>query len=191
MYCVKLQAVALLLPAVVLLDGHMTADAAEPDVQGVQQVKPSYPLFGLVGVEPAERRGKRALSALDPERFAWCSHLLTVTRDRSTFFGKPAVLRKKEGKFQFVPLSPMYFLPIGDPAETLPLEKYEVRDSGCYARRFENAVVFVNPGKTAATIPLEGKLADVAEKLGFASITLRGGDGRIVALAATSSDPFD
>ena len=69
MYCITLQAIALLLPAVVLLDCHMTG-AAEPDVQGVQQVQPSYPLFGLVGVEPAEKSDKRALSALAPQVFS-------------------------------------------------------------------------------------------------------------------------
>ena len=63
----RFQAIAVLLAAMLLLNNRVTVEGAEPNVR---QAKPSYPLFGLVGVDPAHKRDMRALSALDPQIFS-------------------------------------------------------------------------------------------------------------------------
>ena len=116
------------------------------------------------------------------DRFAWCSYLLTVNASRTTFFGKPVVLRQQGKGHAFVPLAEYHKLAIGDPVDNKPVADYEIGTSGCYARRFEHAIVLVNPTPGTVTIPLRGQLGDLAAQLHRTSFEIRSGDGRILLL---------
>jgi hypothetical protein len=116
------------------------------------------------------------------DRLGWCSHLLAVTPEKTISFGRPVVLWERGGRREFVPLGEHYLLPIGDPLEDKEIEQCAVGDTGAYARRFEHAVVFVNPQSEPVTIPLTGPWADVRRKLGAETLELPKWDGRIVML---------
>jgi hypothetical protein len=120
------------------------------------------------------------------DRFGWCSYLLAVTPEKTISFGRPVVLWEKNGKLEFIPLGEHYFLPIGNPAEDIEIVNYAIGTSGAYARRFENAVVFVNPQSNPVTVPLTGKLNDIAVKLGKSTLELKTHDGMIVMTTPTN-----
>jgi hypothetical protein len=115
-------------------------------------------------------------------RFSWCSFLLTVTRNHSLYFGMQAVLQQQEDRFAFIDPPEYMFFRTGEPLEDLNIEACRIGSSGVYARRFEHAVVFVNPDEIVHSVSLDNDLGDVAAALGENTLQLAGGDGKIVMM---------
>ncbi len=110
------------------------------------------------------------------DRFGWCSFLLTVTPERTTYFGRPAVFRAKSDNLVLAPLARHYFLDIGSPLEEKALADYSVAGD-CYAREFENALVVVNAGIEVRNVPLSSRISRL---VAVRELKLAGGDGRIL-----------
>ncbi|MAE71404.1 MAG: hypothetical protein CME06_13165 [Gemmatimonadetes bacterium] len=113
-------------------------------------------------------------AALD--RFGWCSFLLTVAKQRTTYFGRPVVFRANGNVLFIPPLGEHYFLDIGNPREERPLDDYLV-ERDCYAREFDNAVVLVNTGSERRKVHLPDRLGRLVN---LPVVELDGADGRIL-----------
>ena len=115
-------------------------------------------------------------------RFSWCSFLLTVTRERTTYFGMPLLITKLEGKPGFLPLAPIFYYPIGDPIDNGDLASFKQSGSGVYQRKFSNGLVVVAPPKLeqAATVVIPAGYHDPKTKAEVRQVTLNGGEGALL-----------
>ncbi|MCX7012160.1 MAG: hypothetical protein NTW86_06275 [Candidatus Sumerlaeota bacterium] len=112
-------------------------------------------------------------------RFSWCSFLLTVTKERTTYFGMPLLITNLDGKAGFLPLAPLFFYPIGDPIDDGGIDSFTQADSGVYLRTFTNGLVVVAPPglETAATVAIPAGYRDPKTQEEVRQLTLNGGDG--------------
>ncbi|MCX7014561.1 MAG: hypothetical protein NTW86_18760 [Candidatus Sumerlaeota bacterium] len=118
-------------------------------------------------------------------RFGWCSFLLTVTKERTTWFGMPLLVTNLKDGVGFLPLPEMVFSPIGDPVEDVDLKPLQEGDSGCYMRRFTNGLVVVNSGakKGKQTVGIPAGYVDRMTKKPVKEVTLDGGDAGLLLKA--------
>lgn len=115
------------------------------------------------------------------ERFGYASYLLAVESDGRTMMGTYAFYRN--GDDREVRLHPMYFYPIGDPAETVPpdqLDRYLVPGTKVFRRRFTGGVVLVNTGTSAQRIVLEARMLDPDRGKTISSVVLPSISGKIL-----------
>jgi hypothetical protein len=163
-------------------------------------VKPELWLRNVQNEADAARDGLRALCMIGPAgyvaayinpglenyeqllRFSWCSFLLTVTQERSLCFGLPLLITQREGKAAFLPLSEMFYAPLGDPVDTNQIEKLKLPNSPCYLRKFAGALVVVNPPGTAkpAVVDIPTGYVDWQSKQPVSQASLPPGDARLL-----------
>jgi hypothetical protein len=112
-------------------------------------------------------------------RFAWCSYLLTVTKDRTTTFGLPLLITNTGQGVSFLPLPEMCFAPLGDPQDNAGIDTLKVSGTPCYLRRFEHGAVVVNPAAAGepAVVKLPRPMVDFVTHKPVESISLPPGDG--------------
>jgi len=114
-------------------------------------------------------------------RFSWCSFLLTVTKDRSTSFGLPLLVTKLDnGKLGFLPLLPMMFAPIGDPADDQPVANLKSSGGQTYLRKFTNGLVAVNPSNREETVTIPEGYITFADEKPATTLKLQAGDAAIL-----------
>jgi hypothetical protein len=131
---------------------------------------------------------KSSLSEADtPERdraehFAYAGYLLAVEKGGKTVMGTYAFYQA--GGKRFVKVHPMYYWPIGDPAQTVKpaeFDKYLVAGTEVYRRAFTGGLVFVNPStKAAEGLVLGGEYLDPDTAKTVTTVTLPAGTGKIL-----------
>jgi hypothetical protein len=88
------------------------------------------------------------------------------------------------GGKRFVKVHPMYYWPIGDPAQTVKpaeFDKYLVAGTEVYRRAFTGGLVFVNPStKAAEGLVLGGEYLDPDTAKTVTTVTLPAGTGKIL-----------
>ena len=97
-------------------------------------------------------------------RYAYASYLLTVTKDRTTMFGLPMLVSGKDTA-AITPWPRLLAAGIGAPLQENKIDTLKIPNTPCYQRRFENALVLVNPateGKPPVTIPIPPGYLDAA-----------------------------
>jgi len=123
------------------------------------------------------------------ERFGYASYLLAVEANGRTRMGTYAFYQS--GGRRFVKVHPMYFYPIGAPAETWPpdqLDRYRMADSPVYRRAFTGGVVLVNPSHETAVAVLDAILTDPDTGASVEQVTLPPGSGKILLAPAAGGD---
>ena len=146
------------------------ADAARNGLKALCMIGPAG--YVAAYINPALQNYDQLL------RFAWCSFLLTVTKERTTQFGLPLLITKRDGKTGFLPLPDMFYAPLGDPVDRNEIGKLKLANNGCYARKFTNGFVVVNPSGTGgpATVNIPTGYADWESKQAVAQVKLSPGD---------------
>jgi len=120
-------------------------------------------------------------------RYAYASFLLTVTKERTTMFGWPMHVSESKTSLGIVPWPRVFYAGLGDPLQPNDIAKLKLPDSPCYQRRFENALVIVNPSDAGAppatvTIPA-GYLDAMTNKPAPTSLTIPAADAAILLRA--------
>jgi hypothetical protein len=148
----------------------------------------------------AAREGLRALCMIGPAgyvaayinpaldnydqllRFSWCSFLLTVTKERTTWFGLPLLITKQEGKAGFLPLPEILYAPIGDPVDPNEIKKLKRANTDCYLRKFTNGLVIVNSADTGnpVAVDIPAGYVDWESKQPVNQVMLSPGDARLL-----------
>jgi hypothetical protein len=115
-------------------------------------------------------------------RFAWCSHLLTVTKARSTRFGLPILVTRLGDRVGFLPLPDLLYRPIGDLVDRGDIDSFKAPGTECYLRRFTNGLVVVNPSETqkAESVDLPEGYVDAKTGKPARRIELAGGDAALL-----------
>jgi hypothetical protein len=89
-------------------------------------------------------------------------------------------------------LEPLYFWPIGDPAESVPpqdLDRYKLPNTTLYRRRFTNGLVVVNPGSQTQVLSLPSPLMDAATRQLLQSAELPPRSARILLQPKITAPP--
>jgi hypothetical protein len=150
------------------------ADAARSELQALCMMGPAG--YVAAYINPALGNYDQLM------RFSWCSFLLTVTKERSTWFGLPLLITRRDGKTGFLPLPEMCFAPIGDPVDSNQIENLKLPNASCYLRKFVHGLVLVNPSGTgdpaAVDVPLG--YVDWESKQPVSRISLPPGDARLL-----------
>ena len=167
---------------------------------GFEAVNASRWLKNVTNQRDAARSGLRALCMIGPAgyvaayinpslsnydrlvRFAWCSFLLTVTKERTTVFGMPLLITTVNGKTGFLPLQEIFYYSIGDPVDDGDVESLKAPGTEACVRKFTNGLVVVNPpgAKKAATVAIPDGYADPKTKAGVKQVKLESGDGMLL-----------
>jgi hypothetical protein len=115
-------------------------------------------------------------------RFSWCSFLLTVTKQRTTCFGLPLLITRRDGKAGFLPLSEMFYAALGDPVDAGDIGKLKLPNSPCYLRKFAGGLVVVNPPGTGnpAVVDVPPGYLDWQSKQPVSQVKLPPGDARLL-----------
>ena len=115
-------------------------------------------------------------------RFSWCSFLLTVTKERSTWFGLPLLIARRDGETGFLPLPEICFVPIGDPVDSNEIGKLKLPNETCYLREFASGLVLVNPSSTSnpAVVDIPAGYVDWESKQPVSKVRLSAGDARLL-----------
>ncbi len=115
------------------------------------------------------------------ERFGYASYLLGVEKDGKTLMGTYAFYQA--GGKRFVKIHPMYYYPIGYPAETVKpdeFDKYLIKDLPVYRRLFTNGLVLVNPSDKDCTVNLDKPYLDPDTRQLVTAVTMPAGTGKIL-----------
>jgi hypothetical protein len=171
--------------------------------------KPDLWLRNVENQADAARDGLRALCMMGPAgyvaayinpslenyeqllRFSWCSFLLTVTQQRTTQFGLPLLITERESKVEFLPLSEMFYAPIGDPLDANDIGKLKLPNSPCYLRKFTGALVVVNPSGlgNAAVVDIPSGYVDWQSKQPISQVSLPPGDACLLLTRSAATLP--
>jgi hypothetical protein len=114
------------------------------------------------------------------ERYAWASFLLTVTKERTTFFGMPLSVTQVGNAYGINPLKPYYFYPIGDPLENLELNQYRIDNQPVWMRRFENGIAIVSRSEQTEVIELPADYRNPETGKMVTSVRLGAWDGIVL-----------
>lgn len=131
-----------------------------------------------VGSEPDTPGRDRA------ERFAYASYLLAVEKEGRTLMGTYAIYQA-DGR-RFVKVHPMYFYPIGDPAESVKpneFDRYALNEGAVYRRRFTNGQVLVNASDMSQRVDFEESFIDPDTGRRVSGIDMAPGTGKILLSA--------
>jgi len=115
------------------------------------------------------------------ERFAYAGYLLAVEKDGKAMMGTYAFYQA-DGK-RFVKVHPMYYYPIGRPAETVKpdqLDSYLLKGLPVYRRAFTNGLVLVNPSQEACTVDLGRSYVDPDARKAVTTVAMPAGTGKIL-----------
>jgi hypothetical protein len=115
------------------------------------------------------------------ERFGYASYLLGVEKDGKTLMGTYAFYQANGRRF--VKVHPMYYYPIGYPAETVkPNEfgKYLMKDVPVYRRPFTNGLVLVNPSNQDCAVSLDKTYLDPDTRQLVTTVIMPAGTGKIM-----------
>jgi hypothetical protein len=165
-----------------------------------EPVKAEHWLRNVENEADAARDGLRALCMMGPAgyvaayinparenydqlvRFSWCSFLLTVTKQRSTCFGLPLLITKQGGKAAFLPLSEMFYAPIGDPSDANEIGTLKLPAGPCYLRKFTAGLVVVNPSGPGdpVAVDIPSGYVDWQSKQPVGQVKLPPGDARLL-----------
>jgi len=116
-------------------------------------------------------------------RFSWCSYLLTVTRERTTYFGLPLLITKLGDRVGFLPLPDLCYYPIGDPVDNGDTASFKLPGQDCYMRRFTNGLVVVNPSDEAASVELPDGYVEPESNTPVKQVELSAGGGLLLPRA--------
>lgn len=163
-------------------------------------VKQEHWLRNLENQSDAARSGLQALCMMGPAgyvaahinpslenyeqllRFSWCSFLLTVTKERTTCFGLPLLITKRDGHAGFLPLSEIHYAPIGDPLDANDISKLKQANNPCYVRKFVSGLVVVNPSVAGnpALVGIPNGYVDWESKQPVNQLKLSPGDAKLL-----------
>ncbi|MCX7012335.1 MAG: hypothetical protein NTW86_07195 [Candidatus Sumerlaeota bacterium] len=142
---------------------------------------PAMPILGgagaksILGEADTPERDKR-------ERFGYASYLLTVEKGGRTLMGTYAFYQT-DGE-RHVKVHPIYYYPIGDPAETVKpedIDRYQVPGTQAYKRQFTNGAVLVNASPDAeATVDLGEDYVDPDTRQTVREIVLPPATGKVL-----------
>lgn len=160
--------------------------------------KPEHWLRNVENEADAARSGLRALCMMGPAgyvaayinpalenypellQFSWCSFLLTVTKERTTWFGLPLLVTQKGGQGGFLPLSEMFYAKLGDPLDGNEPAKLKQGSGPCYVRKFQGGLVAVNPATSAGKVEVPAGYVDWETKQAVRQLDLPPGTGRLL-----------
>ena len=115
------------------------------------------------------------------ERFGYASYLLAVEKGGKTVMGTYAFYHA-DGR-RFVKIHPMYYYPIGDPAETVTPNQFDhclMKDLPVYRRSFTNGLVLVNPSDKDCPVTLDKPYLDPDTHQLVTAVTMPAGTGKIL-----------
>ena len=152
------------------------ADCARSGLSGICMAGPAGYLAAYIN--PSQDNYAQLL------RFAYGSHLLTVTPARTTSFGLPLLVTPAGAS----PWPAVLYAPLGDPVQANDPAGLKVADSSCYARAFEHGWVAVNPSAdgAAVTMPAPAGCIDAFTKQPVTTVTVPAGDAVILLKAAAN-----
>ncbi len=149
------------------------ADAARSGLSGICMVGPAGYLAAYFN--PSQPNYAQLL------RFAYGSHLLTVTAARATSLGLTLLITPSGA----AAWPPMLYAPLGDPTQPNDIAALKLRDSACYARSFAHGWVAVNPsaGGQPVTVTAPAGCVDAITRQPVSSVTLAPADAVVLLRA--------
>ncbi len=117
------------------------------------------------------------------ERFGYASYLLTVESGGRTRMGTYAFY-SREGQ-RTVKVHPIYFYPIGKPAESRKpgdIDGYRLGGGQVFGRRFTNGLVLVNAAERATAVSLESGYLDPDTGTRVSRLEMPAGTGKILLI---------
>ncbi|MDB6165166.1 MAG: hypothetical protein JWQ83_306 [Lacunisphaera sp.] len=146
------------------------ADAARSGLSGLCMAGPAGYLAAYIN--PTQDNYAQLI------RFAYGSHLLTVTKERATAFGLPLLLTPQGA----APWPQIVYAPLGDPTQANNVAALKLADSPCYQRSFEHGMVVVNPAADGppVTVAVPAGYVDAITQLAVTSLTLAPADAAVL-----------